>query len=144
LINNNATKLGLFTKYFIHFLNNLLSLRIIYAKMNIGTNIKNIRELKNLTQEYLAGEIEVSQATYARIESGASIPKIDKLQRIAEVLEVDLSTLLSTTNIFNFHFDKSPNPNGYINNQTNNSIDIEMLRKIIREEIKSFSPSPLS
>ena len=71
--------------------------------MNIGTNIKNIRELKNYSQEYVAGEIGISQSSYARIETGVVIPKIDRLQRIADVLEVDLSTLLSTTNIFNFN-----------------------------------------
>jgi transcriptional regulator with XRE-family HTH domain len=106
--------------------------------MNIGTNIKNIREIKNFSQEYMASEIDVSQSTYARIESGTAIPKIDRLQRIAEVLEVDLSTLLSTTNIFNFTFSKTANQSGYINNQTNNAIDIEMLRKIIQEELKKL------
>jgi len=102
--------------------------------MNIGNNIKNIRELKNFSQEYVAQEIGLSQSSYARIESGATIPKIDRLQRIAEVLDVDLSTLLNTTNIF--HFNKNANQCGFINNQTNNNIDIEMLRKIIQEELK--------
>ena len=88
-------------------MNNLLLLRIIYAKMNIGNNIKQFRELKNFTQEYVANEIEVSQSTYARIDNGTITPRIDKLQRIAEVLEVDMSTLLSTTNIFNFSFNHS-------------------------------------
>ena len=105
--------------------------------MNIGNNIKQIRELKNFTQEYVASEIDVSQATYARIESGTITPKIDRLQRIAEVLEVDLSTLLTTTNIFNFSFNKS-NHSGYINNQNNNALDIEMLRRIIQEELENL------
>jgi len=105
--------------------------------MNIGNNIKQIRELKNLTQEYVANEIDVSQSTYARIESGTLIPKVDRLQRIANVLEVDLSTLLSTTNIFNFSFNKT-SQSGYINNQNNSAIDIEMLRKIIQEEIEKL------
>ena len=104
--------------------------------MNIGNNIKQIRELKNFSQEYMAGEIDVSQSTYARIENGTAVPKIDRLQRIAEVLEVDLSTLLSSTNIFHFNFSKTANQSGYINNQSNNSIDIEILREIIREELK--------
>jgi transcriptional regulator with XRE-family HTH domain len=105
--------------------------------MNIGNNIKNIRELKNFSQEYVAGEIGVSQPSYARIESGTVIPKIDRLQQIANVLEVDLSTLLSTTNIFNFSFNDIANQSGYyVNSQTNNTIDLELLRKIIQEELK--------
>jgi transcriptional regulator with XRE-family HTH domain len=105
--------------------------------MNIGNNIKQIRELKNLTQEYVAEEVAVSQSTYSRIENGTAPIKIDILQRIAEVLEVDLSTLLSTTNIFNFS-DAATQNGFYVNTQTNNTVDIEMLRKIIREEMKKM------
>ena len=103
--------------------------------MSVGTNIKNIREIRNFSQEHVAAEIGISQPAYARIESGATIPKIDRLQRIADVLEVDLSTLLSTTNIFNFN--DSATQNGfYVNSQTNNTIDIGILRQIIQEELK--------
>ena len=102
--------------------------------MNIGNNIKQIRELKNFTQEYVADRIEVSQSTYSRIEKGTTPIKIDTLQHIAEVLEVDISTLLSSTNIFNFN--KTANQCGFIQNQTNNHIDIDMLRKIIQEELQ--------
>ena len=118
----------------MHQLNNLLSSRIIYAKMNIGNNIKQIRELKNFTQEYVADEIEVSQSTYSRIENGTAPIKIDTLQRIAEVLEVDLNTLISTNNVF--HFKDATNQYGYVNNQTNNIIDREDVRKMIQEELK--------
>ena len=104
--------------------------------MNIGNNIKNIRELKNFSQEYVATEIGLSQPQYARIENGTVIPKIDRLQRIADILEVDLSTLLSSTNIFHFNFNKTANQSGYINNQSNNINDIEVIRKIIQEELK--------
>ncbi|GHT40354.1 hypothetical protein AGMMS49965_08490 [Bacteroidia bacterium] len=105
--------------------------------MDIGTNIKQIRELKNLSQEHIAHELGVSQASYARIESGIVVPKIDRLQRIAEILEVDLSTLLSTTNNFQFIFNAAANQSGYINSQTNNTIDIEVVRAIIREELQN-------
>jgi transcriptional regulator with XRE-family HTH domain len=104
--------------------------------MNIGTNIKNIRELKNFSQEYVSTEIGLSQSTYSRIENGTAPVKIDTLQRIAEVLEVDLSTLISTTNIFNFK--DATNQYGYVNNQVYNNIDIEMIRKIIQEELKKI------
>ena len=107
--------------------------------MNIGTNIKNIRELKNFSQEYVANEIEVSQSTYSRIENGTAPIKIDILQRIAEVLEVDLSTLLSTTNIFNVNFNAAVHQSGYnINNHGNNTMDLEILRQIIQEEVKKL------
>ena len=130
-------KLKIFFYFFIHILNNLLLSRIIYVKMNIGDNIKKIRELKNYSQEYLAQELGISQPAYARIESGTSIPKIDRLQHIAEILEVDISTLLNTS-VFHFIFNAAAHQSGYIQNQTNNSIDIEIIRKIIQEEIKKI------
>lgn len=106
--------------------------------MNIGDNIKKIRELRNYYQEYVAQKLEISQPTYAKIENGTIIPKIDRLQRIAEILDIDMSFLLNTTNVFNIVFNATANQSGYINNQSNNVIDIEMLRKIIQEELKKI------
>ena len=106
--------------------------------MNIGNNIKQIRELRNYSQEYMAQELGISQSTYARIESGTVIPKVDRLQRIAEILEIDISFLLNTTNVFNLVFNATANQSGYINNQNNNNIDIEMIRKIIQEELEKI------
>jgi transcriptional regulator with XRE-family HTH domain len=61
----------------------------------MGSNIKQIRELRNYSQEYAAQELGISQSTYARIESGAIISKIDRLQRIAEILKIDISFYVS-------------------------------------------------
>jgi len=106
------------------------------ATSDIARNIKQIRELKSFTQEYMANELGISQPAYVKIEQGSTILKIDRLQQIANILEVDVSTLLNTTNIFNIIFHAQATQSGYINTQNNtNMIDIEILRKIIREEI---------
>ena len=49
----------------------------------------------------MAQELDLSQPAYAKIEQGLSMLKIDLLQQIADILEIDMSTLLNTTNIFN-------------------------------------------
>lgn len=54
----------------------------------IGTKIKNIRELKNLTQEYVAEKLDISQAAYSKLENGETKVSDEKLVQIAEVLEV--------------------------------------------------------
>lgn len=36
----------------------------------IGNKIKNIRELKNFTQEYMAEKLDISQAAYSKLEKG--------------------------------------------------------------------------
>lgn len=98
-------------------MNNLLYLYNKFLFMEIGKNIKQIRELKNISQDYMANALDISQSTYAKIENGQVIPKIDRLQQIASILEVDLSTLLNTSNNFTFNFQKEANYSGYINNQ---------------------------
>jgi transcriptional regulator with XRE-family HTH domain len=104
---------------------------------NIGNNIRTFRELKNLSQEYMAEALGLTQGTLSRIENGQTSVKMDRLQLIADFLEVDLSTLLAANN-FNFTFNSITSQSGYINNQTNNNVDIEMIRKIIQEELEKI------
>lgn len=54
----------------------------------IGNNIKNIRELKNLTQEFVAEKLDISQSAYSRLEKGEIKISKEKLVQIAEILEV--------------------------------------------------------
>jgi len=61
---------------------------------------------------------------------------VHNLCKIADVLEVDLSTLLSTTNILNLN--EASKQSGYTNSQTINTIDVEMIRKIVQEELKKI------
>jgi len=103
---------------------------------DIARNIKQIRELKSFTQDYMAQVLGISQSAYVKIEQGLTSLKIERLQQIADILEVDLSTLLNTNNIFNIVFQAQATQSGYINTQNNSTtIDIEMLKKIIQEII---------
>ena len=108
---------------------------------DITRNIKQLRKLKDFTQGYMANELGISQPAYVKIEQGLTILKIDRLQQIADILEVDLSALLNTTNIFNMVFQSQATQSGYINTQNNtNTVDLEILRKIIQEEIAKKEP----
>ncbi|MFN4910689.1 MAG: helix-turn-helix domain-containing protein, partial [Flavobacteriales bacterium] len=51
--------------------------------LNIGTKIKKLRELKNLTQEHMASVIGVTQSAYSRMEMGDTEITYSKLERIA-------------------------------------------------------------
>ena len=59
--------------------------------MNVTTNIKRIRKLKNLSQKQVALNINIAQAQYSVIESGKTIPTIPTLEKIAKVLEVNIT-----------------------------------------------------
>jgi transcriptional regulator with XRE-family HTH domain len=56
--------------------------------MQIGHKIKKLRELKNLTQDYMAQELGVTQSAYSRMEVGETELTYTKLEKIADVLEM--------------------------------------------------------
>jgi len=57
-------------------------------------NIKRFRKERGLTQEELAIRVNVVRQTVSKWEKGQSVPDADLLQKIAEVLEVQVSQLL--------------------------------------------------
>ena len=61
----------------------------------IGQNLRAIREKKALTQEGLAFYAQTSAAYIGNIERGEGNPTINTLNRIATVLNVPLSQLLT-------------------------------------------------
>jgi transcriptional regulator with XRE-family HTH domain len=63
--------------------------------MEIGQKIKKVRELRNLTQDYIASKIGMTQESYSKIESSRNNISIQKLEKIAEILEVNPSDLLN-------------------------------------------------
>ena len=53
-------------------------------------NIKKIRELKNLTREYMADELKMSTSGYGKIERGEVDLTVSKLKKIAIALGVSV------------------------------------------------------
>lgn len=62
----------------------------------LGDNIKALRKQKGLTQEELAIKLNVVRQTVSKWEKGLSVPDADLLQKIADVLETDVTQLLGT------------------------------------------------
>ena len=60
----------------------------------LAENIKAIRKQRGMTQEELATRLNVVRQTVSKWEKGLSVPDADLLNRIAEMLETDVSTLL--------------------------------------------------
>ena len=56
---------------------------------NPETKIKQIRELKNLTQEFVATQLDLSTRAYSKIESGETQLTINRLNEISNILQVD-------------------------------------------------------
>ena len=55
--------------------------------------LKIIREAKGISQEYMASQLNVSQATYSRYETGQIRLSLDKVKLIIQLLEIDVVNL---------------------------------------------------
>ena len=57
-------------------------------------NLKKIRKDKGYTQEILSEKLNVVRQTVSKWEKGLSLPDVDMLSKIANVLETDVNILL--------------------------------------------------
>jgi len=101
--------------------------------MILGHKIKNIRELKNLTQEFVAEKLDISQSAYSKIERETKISD-EKLSQIAEILEV------STEDIKAFDSQKYFNSFNNVTGDKNGSFiieieDTELIKKLYEDKI---------
>jgi transcriptional regulator with XRE-family HTH domain len=69
------------------------------------TKIKQIRELKNFTQEYVAQQLGLSTRAYSKIETGETQLTINRLNEISAILEVQPMEVLGFDDkkVFNFY-----------------------------------------
>jgi transcriptional regulator with XRE-family HTH domain len=65
--------------------------------------LKQLRELKNFTQEYMANQLGLSTRAYSKIETGETQLTINRLNEISKILEIDPIEILGFDhqNIFN-------------------------------------------
>jgi transcriptional regulator with XRE-family HTH domain len=71
--------------------------------MEIGDKIRKVRELKGYKQEYVAEKLGMSVTAYGNIERNESSISLERLQEIAEVLEVTVQDILNIPEQFNVH-----------------------------------------
>lgn len=92
----------------------MLSLPEISRNMNnIGFGIRKLREKKGFSQDFVAEKLGINQSTYGKLERDISNITLDRLFKIADVLEEDVTTLLDIgkNNIFTNHINQG---NGYV------------------------------
>lgn len=67
--------------------------------------IKQLRELKNFTQEYVASQLGLSTRAYSKIESGETQLTINRLNEISSILGISPIEILGfdDKNIFNIY-----------------------------------------
>jgi transcriptional regulator with XRE-family HTH domain len=105
----------------------------------IANNIKKFRELKNMTREEMASNLDMSVSNYSKIEREETDLTISRIQKIADVLNVRLSQILNfdPNHIFNIsHIDLSQGLGAKAENMYFNSKDeyVEKYIKILETE----------
>lgn len=67
--------------------------------MNFGTNLRNIRISRHLTQQKVANDLQISQASITAYERGVHEPSFEVVRRFAEYFNVSPSQLMPFGNI---------------------------------------------
>jgi len=100
---------------------------------NIEEKIRNVRELKNFTQEYMAEKLGITQAGYSKIESGATKLSYTKLAEISKILGVEVEELLA------FDSQKYFNSFNNVKGSNNGSVTIKVedgdIKKLFEDKI---------
>lgn len=66
----------------------------------IANKIKMVREGNNLSQDYMAAKLNISQQAYSRIEKNPDNITIKRLRQISEVLGVPFTTLAGEEDMY--------------------------------------------
>jgi transcriptional regulator with XRE-family HTH domain len=102
----------------------------------IGFRIKQLREYRNYTQQFMADSLELSQNAYCKIETGMTKLTTDRLEDIARILDTPIENLLSNDKqVFNFENSKIDKFYGYIENLYEENKEMQQRQLLINERL---------
>jgi transcriptional regulator with XRE-family HTH domain len=106
--------------------------------MSVHEKIRLVREAKGLTQEQVAEKLQMSKNGYGDIERGDSDIKLSKLEKIAELFEIQLSELvdLSEQGKLNVNFACQRNNKHHQNNIYVGSNAAELKEQLLINELQ--------
>jgi len=111
-------------------------------KTKAGENILYWRRLKGLKQEDLAKRIGISTAALSNIENGVSKPDIERLEDIADALEIEVTQLLLNPQQL-LSFNNNPGTSVLHNTPNQQSFDKALLDRLmfVMEKMTTFFTS---
>lgn len=98
----------------------------------LGIKVRKIRELKNLSQDYVADKLSLSQGYYSDMETGRTAISQSKLTEIARILDVSPEFIRNFNDQVVFN---SCQQSGYIN--TNNINPIDKINELYQDLLRS-------
>lgn len=66
----------------------------VLINKKIASNLRDARLMRNYSQEYLALQLKISQNAYSKMEMGRTLITVETVFKIADILEVDIYSLL--------------------------------------------------
>lgn len=105
--------------------------------MNVNEKIKNYREQNKWSQEDMANQLQMSSSAYAKIERGETRLHLDKLQKIAQVFNIDLFELMTMDGkniILNINESGESNNTNYSNANETLVKDVENLQNLLQQK----------
>ncbi|OXA84628.1 helix-turn-helix domain-containing protein [Flavobacterium hibernum] len=106
----------------------------------VSHNIRTIREMKNLTRDFVAGELEMTYSGYGKIERGEIDITISKISRLADIFGISISDLLFFDVSYFFNNDAEEKIDDQLRIGSNS--DIKTLR-ISRSRLMDFQDKKL-
>jgi transcriptional regulator with XRE-family HTH domain len=100
-------------------------------ELRIGKKIKQIRELKNYSQEYMAQQLNMSVPGYGRIERNEVDVSMERANQIANILGISLNELISFDERYIFNNYAQNQENGFIVNSHLYQEDRKILTELI-------------
>ena len=108
---------------------------------DIGQKLKNIRELKNLKQEYVAERLGISTRAYSKIETEETQLTIKRLNEISEILGVSPQEIIGFETSIVFNNGNNQNGGEYSNtiyNQTEIEHVERLYKKLLEEKERTI------
>ena len=106
----------------------------------VNDNIRKIRELKNISQEFVANELGITTRAYSKIETGETQLTINRLDKICKILNVTPQELLGFDSalIFNNNFHNEQGTQQAFNNTDIQQVK-ELYERLLKEKDKVIS-----
>lgn len=94
---------------------------------NIGKKIRQVRELKGYSQEYISNKLGISQRAYSKIERNEIKIDWDKITDISKLFEIDpMDLVLFDDNLVFNNFTRS---NEFVNSQASFNIQDKLIQQ---------------
>lgn len=106
------------------------------TNIELGKNVRQLRELKGFTQQNLSDAVNISQKTLSRIENGQVSPTFDLLEKICDELKIKINQLLdfNEQNIFNSYTLNQTGGEFKAYNNTNIEQIIDLYERLLKEK----------